>query len=74
MEFSGILATTSYIIAQAEDAGILTYLQTKFNDGGFFMWPILACLVLGLGFSFERLWTLSRASMNTKSKRYPIHA
>lgn len=30
------------------------------------MWPILACLVLGLGFSLERIWTLSRATMNTK--------
>src|SRR3990172_3407987 len=37
-----------------------------FNDGGFFMWPILGCFVLGLAISFERFWTLSRASINTR--------
>ena len=66
MQFSEILGFASYVIAQATDGGVLNYLQTKFVEGGGFMWPILACLVLGLGFSFERLWTLSRASMNTK--------
>lgn len=34
--------------------------------GGAFMWPILALLILGLAISFERLWTLSRASVKTK--------
>jgi len=66
MQFTEILGLGSYLLAQAEDPGVLTYLQTKFVAGGGFMWPILACLVLGLGFSFERFWTLSRASMNTK--------
>ena len=66
MEISNILDSVSYVLAQAKDAGILTWLQTKFEAGGGFMWPILGCLVFGLGFSFERLWTLSRASMNTK--------
>ncbi|MDZ7763301.1 MAG: MotA/TolQ/ExbB proton channel family protein [Melioribacteraceae bacterium] len=66
MQFSEILGFASYVIAQAEDTGVLTYLQEKFAEGGGFMWPILGCLVLGLGFSFERIWTLSRASMNTK--------
>ncbi len=66
MQFSEVLGFASYIIAQAEDGGVLSYLQAKFVQGGGFMYPILACLLLGLGFSFERLWTLSRASMNTK--------
>lgn len=66
MEFSGVLGFVSYVFAQAQDAGILTYLQTKFAEGGGFMWPILICLVIGLGFSFERFYTLTRASMNTK--------
>lgn len=66
MEISEITGFISYLIAQAEDAGVLSYLQEKFNAGGGFMWPILGCLVIGLGFSLERLWTLSRASMNTK--------
>lgn len=30
------------------------------------MHPILASLIIGLGFSFERLWTLTRAKTNTK--------
>ncbi len=37
-----------------------------FNDGGGFMWPILACLVFGIAVSLERVWTLSRASVNTR--------
>lgn len=37
-----------------------------FLDGGPFMWPILAMLVIGIMFSLERLWTLSRASVNTR--------
>lgn len=37
-----------------------------FLEGGLFMWPILALLVIGLAFSFERFWTLTRASVNTR--------
>lgn len=37
-----------------------------FNKGGGFMWPILVCLVFGIAISLERLWTLSRASVNTR--------
>ncbi|MBD3386833.1 MotA/TolQ/ExbB proton channel family protein [candidate division KSB1 bacterium] len=37
-----------------------------FNRGGGFMWPILALLVIGIMISIERLWTLSRASVNTR--------
>lgn len=69
MEFTEIFG---FIVAQADQlatgdqGGVLTYLQTKFEQGGGFMWPILLTLVLGLAFSLERLWTLTRASMNTK--------
>ncbi|MBN1153862.1 MotA/TolQ/ExbB proton channel family protein [candidate division KSB1 bacterium] len=38
-----------------------------FVDGGGMMWPILICLIIGLAISIERLWTLSRASINTRS-------
>ena len=69
MQFSEILGFVSYLLAQVEDAGVLSYLQEKFNQGGGFMWPILGSLVVGLAFSFERLWNLSRASMNTKRDR-----
>jgi biopolymer transport protein ExbB len=37
-----------------------------FLDGGPFMYPILGLLILGIAFSLERLWTLSRASVNTR--------
>ena len=66
MHITEIFGFVTYIFAQVEDTGVLTYLQQKFVEGGGFMWPILGCLVLGLMLSFERFWTLSRASMNTK--------
>jgi len=59
MQLSEIFGFVSYLIAQVEDAGVLSYLQAKFVQGGGFMYPILGCLVVGLGFSIERLWTLS---------------
>jgi len=37
-----------------------------FIDGGAFMWPILILLIFGIGISLERLWTLLRASVNTR--------
>ncbi|HHE46427.1 MAG TPA: MotA/TolQ/ExbB proton channel family protein [Bacteroidetes bacterium] len=37
-----------------------------FVKGGVFMWPLLFFLVLGLMFSLERLWTLSRATINSR--------
>lgn len=37
-----------------------------FIAGGFFMWPILFCLVLGIAISIERFLSLSRASVNTR--------
>ncbi|MCF8260439.1 MAG: MotA/TolQ/ExbB proton channel family protein [Melioribacteraceae bacterium] len=66
MQIAEIYGFVSHLLAQVEDAGVLTYLQEKFVQGGGFMWPILGCLVAGLAFSFERIWTLSRSSMNTK--------
>jgi biopolymer transport protein ExbB len=56
------------LIAQAtsQNEGALNWLTQKYNDGGIFMHPILGCLVVGLALCFERLWTLSRARINTK--------
>ena len=69
MQITEILQSTITLIAQAtnENQGALNWLVEKFEAGGGFMWPILACLVLGLAFCFERLWTLSRARVNTKA-------
>jgi len=45
-----------------------------FNDGGAFMWPILVCLIVGVAISLERLWTLTRAGINTKKFMASIKA
>lgn len=44
-----------------------------FIAGGPFMWPILALLVLGLGYVIERFWTLTRASINTRKFLARLH-
>lgn len=46
--------------------GTINWLVQKFNQGGFFMWPILFCLVLGLAFAIFKFISISRASVNTK--------
>ncbi len=43
-----------------------------FIDGGAFMWPLLISLIVGLVFVLERLWTLSRARVNTRKLMYGI--
>ena len=37
-----------------------------FVNGGPFMWPILISLLFGLGFSFERIYSLLMSSVNSK--------
>jgi len=66
MQLLAIYGFVTTLIAQATNSGALTYLQQKFVAGGFFMWPILVTLVLGLAFAFERMWNLSRANINSK--------
>lgn len=43
-----------------------------FINGGAFMWPLLAATIVGLVFVLERLWTLSRARVNTRKLMYGI--
>lgn len=67
MDFSDVISISFNTIAQAtNDSGVLNWLSTKYIAGGFFMHPILGCLILGLAFCFERLWTLTRSTTNTK--------
>ncbi|MEW6194720.1 MAG: MotA/TolQ/ExbB proton channel family protein [Bacteroidota bacterium] len=66
MQIAEINGFITLVLAQVQDQGIITYLQQKFIEGGLFMWPILGCLIIGLGFAFERFYTLSKASVNTK--------
>lgn len=64
MDIVGLL---TFLIQQAASGGgALNWLQEKYVDGGFFMHPILGTLIVGLAFSIERLWTLNRASTDTK--------
>ena len=44
-----------------------------FIKGGIFMWPILILLVVGLGFSIERVITLTKASVNTRKFLARLH-
>ncbi|MBD3223525.1 MAG: MotA/TolQ/ExbB proton channel family protein [Caldithrix sp.] len=44
-----------------------------FRQGGPFMWPVLILLIIGLAFSLERLWTLTRASVNTRKFLSKLH-
>ena len=67
MDFTSTIASIFNVIAQAtNDSGVLNWLSEKYAAGGGFMHPILASLIIGLAFSFERLWTLTKARTNTK--------
>jgi biopolymer transport protein ExbB len=67
MDFTTTIASIFNILAQAtNDGGVMNYLTEKYTAGGIFMHPILASLIIGLAFSFERLYTLTKARTNTK--------
>lgn len=66
MILGSILASALHLLAQAQQGGVLNWLVEKYEAGGGFMHPILASLIIGLAFSLERLWTLTRAQVNTK--------
>lgn len=71
MTVFGIIASAYNLILQAapeaaSNGGGLNYLTQKFEEGGAFMWPVLIFLVIGLALSFERIWSLTRAKINTK--------
>ena len=53
----------------ADDGGLVNLLVERFNEGnseGPFMWPVLICLIIGLGIAFERIITLNLADINTR--------
>ena len=61
------LATTIMLLPQeAPGDGVVNALVERFNEGGDWMWPVLICLIIGLGISFERIITLNRADINTR--------
>ena len=62
-----VLGTFLLLLQEAaDDSGTINYLIQKFNEGGLFMWPILACLVFGLAFVVFKFISFSRASVNSK--------
>jgi len=67
MDFTTTLASIFNILAQAtNDSGVMNWLTEKYIAGGIFMHPILASFIIGLGFCFERVYTLTKAHTNTK--------
>jgi biopolymer transport protein ExbB len=67
MDFITTIASIFNIIAQAtNDSGVMNWLTEKYIAGGIFMHPILASFIIGLGFCFERVYTLTKAHTNTK--------
>ncbi len=66
MELAVISSIFSILAQAAQNQSALNWLSEKYVAGGIFMHPILACFVLGLAFVIERMWTLSRAKVNTK--------
>ena len=67
MDFTTTIASIFNIIAQAtNDSGVMNWLTEKYIAGGIFMHPILASFIIGLGFCFERVYTLTKAHTNTK--------
>lgn len=51
------------------DEGLVNLLVERFNEGnseGPWMWPVLVCLIIGLGIAFERIITLNLADINTR--------
>jgi len=50
----------------AAAGGLKTAMIDWFLKGGVFMWPLLACSIVGVGLTFERWYTLSRARINTR--------
>jgi biopolymer transport protein ExbB len=48
------------------DGGAINELVRRFNEGGFYMWPILISFIIGLAIAFERIITLNLADINTR--------
>ncbi len=50
----------------AARVGIESAMLDWFRRGGIFMWPLLACSVIGVALILERWYTLTRARINTR--------
>jgi len=52
--------------AAAGSTGLINEIQLRFNEGGFYTWPILVSLILGLAIAFERIVTLNLADIDSQ--------
>ncbi len=53
-------------VATPRSGGLRTAMVDWFVKGGIFMWPLLACSIVGVALILERWFTLSRARINTR--------
>jgi biopolymer transport protein ExbB len=53
-------------VAAPAPGGVRTAMVDWFVKGGIFMWPLLACSIIGVALILERWYTLSRARINTR--------
>ncbi len=53
-------------VSVPKPGGLRTAMIDWFIRGGIFMWPLLACSVIGVALILERWYTLSRARINTR--------
>ncbi|HET6566843.1 MAG TPA: MotA/TolQ/ExbB proton channel family protein [Rhodothermales bacterium] len=61
-----LLAQIMLLQQQAGGAGPINEIQLRFNEGGFYMWPILISFILGLAIAFERIVTLNLADIDAR--------
>jgi len=64
-QMSEALPTVDESQFKRETLAPLGFVRDEFQKGGAFMWPLLIASVLGLAVILERMWTLSRARVNT---------
>jgi biopolymer transport protein ExbB len=63
---SAALAAPGDLTPAAAQVGVQSAMIDWFQRGGIFMWPLLACSVIGVALILERWYTLSRARINTR--------
>jgi len=66
-----VIPPSNEIIGQARAEQILKVVssltvQQLWIDGGIFMWPLGFCLIIGIAFALERMFTLTFAQINTE--------
>ena len=63
---SAALAAPGGLAPAAAQVGVQSAMIDWFQRGGIFMWPLLACSVIGVALILERWYTLTRARINTR--------